>query len=113
MFFVSLVVLDPLVVVLVAFVLRAGIWLAVGVIVLDVAANWIGNWSSLHEDPARLLRPVGLLPITLFGVFGTVALVRCTQTFTRNGMTDQRQGAWVSPSERAPYLVRLSFFGIP
>lgn len=68
-FFVSLVVLDPLVVVLVAFVLRAGIWLAVGVIVLDVAANWIRNWSSLHEDPARLLRPVGLLPITLFGVF--------------------------------------------
>jgi hypothetical protein len=68
-FFVSLVVLDPLVVVLVAFVLRAGIWLAAGVIALDVAANWIGHWPSLHEDPARLLRPVGLLPITLFGVF--------------------------------------------
>lgn len=62
-------VLDPLVVVLVAFVLRAGIWLAAGVIVLDVAANWTGHWPSLHEDPARLLRPVGLLPITLFGVF--------------------------------------------
>jgi hypothetical protein len=39
---------------------------------LDVAANWIGHWPSLHEDPARLLRPVGLLPITLFGVFGLV-----------------------------------------
>jgi hypothetical protein len=37
--------------------------------VLDVAANWIGNWPSLHEHPVRLLRPVGLLPITLFGVF--------------------------------------------
>ena len=68
-FFVSLVILDPLVAVLVAFVLRAGIWLAAGVIVLDVAANWIGHWPSLHQDPARLLRPVGLLPITLFGVF--------------------------------------------
>jgi hypothetical protein len=68
-FFVSLVVLDPLVVVLVAFVRREGIWLAAGVMVLDVAANWIGNWPSLREDPARLLRPVGLLPITLFGVF--------------------------------------------
>ena len=64
-FFVSLVVLDPLVVVLIAFVRREGIWLAAGVMVLDVAANW----PSLDEDPARLLRPVGLLPITLFGVF--------------------------------------------
>jgi hypothetical protein len=68
-FFVSLVVLDPLVVVLIAFVRREGIWLAAGVMVLDVAANWTGNWPSLDEDPARLLRPVGLLPITLFGVF--------------------------------------------
>jgi len=68
-FFVSLVVLDPVVVVLVAFVRRAGVWLAAGVMILDVAANWIGNWPSLQEDPARLLRPVGLLPITLFGAF--------------------------------------------
>ena len=67
-FFVSLVVLDPLVVVLVAFVRREGIWLAAGVMVVDVVANWTGNWPSLQEDPARL-RPVGLLPITLFGVF--------------------------------------------
>ena len=65
MFFVSLVVLDPLVAVLIAFVRREGIWLAAGVMVLDVAANW----PSLDEDPARLLRRVGLLPITLFGVF--------------------------------------------
>ena len=69
MFFVSLVVLDPLVVVLAAFVRRAGIWLAAGVMVLDVAANWIANWPSLQADPARLLHPVGLLPITVFGVF--------------------------------------------
>jgi hypothetical protein len=71
-FFVSLVVLDPLVVVLAGLVRREGIWLAAGVMVLDVAANWTGNWPSLHEDPARLLRPVGLLPITLFGVFVVV-----------------------------------------
>ena len=68
-FFVSLVVLDPLVVALAVVVHRAGIWLAAGVMVLDVAANWIGNWPSLQEDAARLLRPAGLLPITLFGVF--------------------------------------------
>jgi len=68
-FFISLVVVDPLVVVLAAFVRREGIWLAAGVMVLDVAANWIVNWPALQEDPARLLRPVGVLPITLFGVF--------------------------------------------
>ena len=68
-FFISLVVVDPLVVVLAAFVRREGIWLAAGVMVLDVAANWIVNWPVLQEDPARLLRPVGVLPITLFGVF--------------------------------------------
>jgi hypothetical protein len=72
-FFVSLALLDPLVVVLAAFVRREGIWLATGVMVLDVAANWIGNWSWLRGDPAWLLRPVGLLPITLFGVFVLVS----------------------------------------
>lgn len=34
-FFISLAVLDPLVVVLTAFVRRAGIWLAAGVMVVD------------------------------------------------------------------------------
>jgi hypothetical protein len=43
--------------------------------VLDVVANWIGNWPSLHEDPARLLRPLGLLPIKPFGVFVLVNVV--------------------------------------
>ena len=42
-FFVSLVVLDPLVVVLAGFVRREGIWLAAGVMMLDVVANWTGN----------------------------------------------------------------------
>ena len=65
--FVSLVVLDPLVVVLVVFVRREGIWLAAGV--GAASSRTAGNWPSLEEDPARLLRPVGLLPITLFGVF--------------------------------------------
>jgi hypothetical protein len=68
-FFVSLVVLDLLVVVLVAFARRAGVWLAAGVMALDIAANWIGNWPALQADPVRLLRPTGLLPITLFGLF--------------------------------------------
>ena len=68
-FLVGLVIVDPLVVVLVACVRREGVWLAAGVMVLDIAANWIGNWPRLHTDPATLLRPSGLLPIAVFGLF--------------------------------------------
>ncbi|MEW2467970.1 hypothetical protein AB0919_23565 [Streptomyces sp. NPDC046994] len=65
-FFVGLVILDPLAAVLVGLVRREGIWLASTVMVLDVSANWWGNRHWLREDPAQLL---WLLPITLFGVF--------------------------------------------
>ena len=67
-FFVSLVLLDPLVVVLVALVRPEGVWLAGGLMVVDVIANWIVSWPQVRQDPAWLLRPVGLLPITLFGL---------------------------------------------
>ncbi|MFE6686895.1 hypothetical protein ACFVFQ_10500 [Streptomyces sp. NPDC057743] len=69
MFFVGLAVLDPLVVALVAGLRTAGVRLAAAVMTLDVVANWIVNWPQLRADPAWLLRPVGLLPLTLFGLF--------------------------------------------
>jgi len=62
-FFVSLVVLDPLVVALVAFARREGIWLAAVVMTLDVMANWIGNWARIGHDWA----PNVPWLITLFG----------------------------------------------
>ncbi|QEV42747.1 hypothetical protein CP978_33160 [Streptomyces nodosus] len=65
-FFVGLVILDPLVVVLVVLVRREGIWLASAVMVADVFANWWGNRHWLQDDPANLVR---LSPVTLFGVF--------------------------------------------
>ncbi|MFE9181431.1 hypothetical protein ACFYN5_34920 [Streptomyces sp. NPDC007126] len=65
-FFVSLVVLDPLAAVLVGLVRREGVWLASAVMVLDVSANWWGNRHWLRDDPAQLL---WLLPITVFGLF--------------------------------------------
>ncbi|MGC5399069.1 hypothetical protein ACPXCP_25420 [Streptomyces sp. DT20] len=68
-FFVGLVVLDPLTVVLVGLVRPEGVRLASGVAVSDVLANWFVNWPQVHADPAVLLHPVGLLPITLFGLF--------------------------------------------
>ena len=68
-FFISLVVLDPLVVVLAALVLPAAIWLATVVMVLDVAANAVGNWSRIQRDPAWPFSASGLLLITVFAVF--------------------------------------------
>lgn len=65
-FFVSLAVLDPLVVALVGLARTEGVRLACGVIVADVIANWWANRHWLEDDPARLL---SLLPITLFGLF--------------------------------------------
>lgn len=74
-FFVSLVVLDPLVVVLVAFVRRAGIGLAGAVMAADVAANLTGNWSRIQRDPAGSLLPANSLAILLFGLFVLVTVV--------------------------------------
>ncbi|MGW2648073.1 hypothetical protein ACWC2T_24855 [Streptomyces sp. NPDC001393] len=68
-FLVALAVLDPLVAVLALRLRPVGIRLAGVVMLLDVLANWYVNWPWLREDPAGLLRAVGLLPITLFGVF--------------------------------------------
>jgi len=68
-FFVSLVLLDPLVVVLAALVLPAGIWLAAVVMALDVAANTAGNWPRIQRDPAWPFTPAGLLLIIVFGAF--------------------------------------------
>ncbi|WP_432251773.1 hypothetical protein [Streptomyces sp. HNM1019] len=74
-FFVSQAVLDPMVVVLAGRVRPTGVRLASGVMALDVIANRIVNWPWLQENPAWLLRPVGLLPITLFGLFVIVTSV--------------------------------------
>jgi hypothetical protein len=74
-FFIGLVVLDPLVVVLVVRMRPAGVGLAGVVMAVDVVANWFVNWSWLTQDPSRLVRPVGLLPITLFGLFVLVSMV--------------------------------------
>ncbi|MGN5377768.1 hypothetical protein ACQ4WX_08950 [Streptomyces lasalocidi] len=68
-FFVALIVLDPLAAVLILRVRPAGIRLATAVMTLDVLANWYANRSWVVAHPTALLRPVGLPPITLFGLF--------------------------------------------
>jgi hypothetical protein len=61
-FFVGLVVLDPLVVVLAGLVRPAAVWLAAAVMALDLTANWVGNWPWPSHYASLWL-------ITLFGLF--------------------------------------------
>ncbi|MGW3208510.1 hypothetical protein [Streptomyces sp. NPDC001135] len=90
-FFVALVVLDPLVVVLTLRTRPSAVWAAGGVMAPDVLANWYVNWSWVKRDPVHLLQPVGLLPITLFGLFVTATMLPLRKAFT--GVTPRQPGA--------------------
>ncbi|WP_236656112.1 hypothetical protein [Streptacidiphilus jiangxiensis] len=52
--------------------------LAAAIMAADLTANWWGNWGRLVRHPLDYLQPVGLLPMTLFGlfVFATAAPLR-------------------------------------
>jgi hypothetical protein len=67
-FLIGLVVLDPLALVLTGLVRRAGVWLAVGIMALDMPINWYWNWTRITSQPGRLLVTT-LGPITIFGLF--------------------------------------------
>jgi hypothetical protein len=67
-FFVSLIVLDPLVVVLAAVVRREAVWLACALMVADIGANWAGNWRRILDYLAHLAANAPWL-ITAFGIF--------------------------------------------
>ncbi|MCI3240635.1 MULTISPECIES: hypothetical protein [Streptomyces] len=43
--------------------------LAAAVMLADLVANWDIQWDAVVAHPVAYLRPVGLLPITLFGIF--------------------------------------------
>jgi hypothetical protein len=87
-FFVILVVADPLIVVLLGLVRREGIWLACAVMVLDLVANWVGNWSRIRHDPGLNVPWL----ITLFGVF----VLACAPPL----LLVWREGAAVTPEAR-------------
>jgi hypothetical protein len=81
-FFVSLVFLDPLVVVLVLRMRPAGAGLAGAVMAADLAANWSDNWSSWTAGSSRL---VGMLPITLFGALVLASMVPLWRSLSATG----------------------------
>ncbi|MFJ4189777.1 hypothetical protein [Kitasatospora sp. NPDC089509] len=74
----ALLVLDPLAAVLVARARPVGPLLGAAIMAADLVANWWGNWDGLVHRPLDYLQPVGLLPMTLFGllVFGTAVPLR-------------------------------------
>jgi NhaP-type Na+/H+ and K+/H+ antiporter len=74
-FFISLVILDPIVVVLVALARPSGVWLGLIVMAVDMPANVFVNWPMLRQDWWSLVRPAGMLPLTLFTVFVLVSAV--------------------------------------
>ncbi len=92
-FFVSLVLIDPLVAVLVVRMRPAGVWLAGAVMAADMTANWLVNWSAPAEYRSRFLAPVGLLPITVFGLFVLASLVPLRRSL-RQPLRSPRQLTW-------------------
>ncbi|MFD9603982.1 hypothetical protein [Streptomyces sp. NPDC059970] len=71
-YFVALVLLDPLVAVLLARLRPIAVIVASTVMTVDASANYYVNWPQISQHPDYLLRPFGLLPFTLFALFVAV-----------------------------------------
>lgn len=81
-FFVGLALIDPIVIVLVALARPAGVWLGLAVMIGDVAANLFVTWAIVQQDWVWLVRPNGLLLITVFGVFVFVTAIPLARRLT-------------------------------
>ena len=82
LFFLSLALVDPIVIVLVVLVRPAGVWLGLAVMIGDVAANVFVTWASVRPDWVWLVRPTGLLLITVFGLFVFVTAIPLARRLT-------------------------------
>ena len=69
LFFHLLLLLDPLAALVIIRARPGGPMFAALVMLADVVGNWSIAWSAVTAHPTAFLRPVGLLPITLFGIF--------------------------------------------
>ncbi|MEV7793517.1 hypothetical protein AB0O68_16225 [Streptomyces sp. NPDC087512] len=67
--FYALLVLEPLAAAWVVLARPAGPVLGSALMAADLTANWWANWRGVIRDPLAYLQPVGLAPITLFGLF--------------------------------------------
>ncbi|MFF7946286.1 hypothetical protein [Streptomyces griseorubiginosus] len=78
----ALLLLDPLVALMIIRGRPAGPLLAAAVMLADLAGNWSVTRSAVMSHPAAFLRPVGLLPITFFGVFVLLAALPLHRALT-------------------------------
>ncbi|MEY9934865.1 hypothetical protein ABH926_009536 [Catenulispora sp. GP43] len=69
----TLVVWDSLAVYLALRAHPAVVPLGVAIMVLDLGSNWHYNWSAIRADPCLFWSPVGLLPMSSFGLFVAAA----------------------------------------
>jgi|SRR5215472_8229486 len=85
--------------------------------VLDVVAYWIGDWPLLDEDPARLLRRVSLLPITLGSTSPSATgrtclgmhLARLETRVLLNAVLDRLPGLRLNPAAQDTHIHGLVF----
>ncbi|MFF3129330.1 hypothetical protein ACFVRD_45675 [Streptomyces sp. NPDC057908] len=82
-YFVALVLLDPLVAVLLARLRPIAVIVASTVMTVDASANYYVNWPQISQHPDYLLRPLGLLPFTLFALFVAVTASPLYRHLTR------------------------------
>ncbi|HEY4454373.1 MAG TPA: hypothetical protein VGN81_08685 [Pseudonocardiaceae bacterium] len=81
-FFLSLALIDPIVIVLVLLARPIGVWLGLAVMIGDVAANVSATWTTVRQDWVWLIRPTGLLLITAFGLFAFVTAIPLARRLT-------------------------------
>ncbi|GAA1932557.1 hypothetical protein GCM10009738_00050 [Kitasatospora viridis] len=77
----ALLVIDPLVAVLVLRARPVGPLLGAAVMVADLVGNWWVAWPTVTVHPLAYLRPVGLLPLTLFGALVLLTAARLHRAF--------------------------------
>ncbi|MER6978998.1 hypothetical protein [Streptomyces carpinensis] len=94
----SLLVLDALAAAWIALVRPAGPVLGAAVIAADLTANWWGNWAGVVRHPLDYLQPVGLTPITLFGLFVFATAAPLRRSFRRADRHESRS----SPPHEQP-----------
>ncbi|MFE7889651.1 hypothetical protein [Streptomyces sp. NPDC057412] len=81
----SLLVLDLLAAVLVVLAHPTGPPLGAAIMAADLTANWSANWAGVLNDPLSYVSPVGLTPITLFGIFVLTTALPLHRTLRQSG----------------------------
>lgn len=87
----TLVVWDLLAVYLALRARAAVVPLAVAIMVLDLSSNWYYDWPGIRADPGSFWAPVGLLPMSVFGLFVAAAPVPLWRVLRRREPQRERQ----------------------